>query len=150
MTEVIRRGAVVACLIAGLAWPAVAQEIPRQEAPKQEEKKPEEKKPDEAAAADVNGDWDMTVETQQGPMVVGLTFKVENDKLTGTVKGPQGDLAVTGTITPSEMKFGGTVNTQNGELEITFTGKPEKEKLSGTVAFGTMGTGNWSAVRPKQ
>jgi hypothetical protein len=136
MKWIVRVSVVVLSLIAGVASPSSAQDPP-----KQDEKKTE--------VPDISGAWDLTVETQQGPRTVAVTFKVEKEKLTGTMKSPQGDLELEGTITAAEIKFSTTVPTQNGPLTVKFTGEAEKDKLSGTVDFGA-GAGTWSAVRPKQ
>jgi hypothetical protein len=138
MQQVIRRGVLAFCLVLAVAVTAFAQETP----------KPEEKK--DTDVVDVSGNWDLTIETQQGPMTVGLMFKMDKEKLTGALKSPQGDMELAGSVTSKEMKFVGTYNGQNGALEITFVGTPGKEKLSGTVDFGGRGSGSWSAVRPKQ
>jgi hypothetical protein len=112
----------------------------------QEPPKPDEKK---AEVVDISGKWDLTVQTQQGPMTTSTTFKVEDEKVTGTMQGPQGELAVNGTITATELSFSCVVNTQNGELTIAFTGAPGKDKMEGKVDFGGRGEGGWSAVRAK-
>src|SRR6185436_7668057 len=95
--------AVLAGAIGMWAVPSFAEDPPKPDAPKQEEKKP-----DSGDAVDVSGNWDLTIETQQGPMTVEVSFKVDKDKVTGTIKGPQGNMDVEGTVSPSELAFAGT------------------------------------------
>ena len=100
-------------------------------------------------AAEVKGKWDASIETQQGPMPVTLTFAVEGEKITGTLSSARGDLDVAGTISGSEIKFSGSFDMGGQSIALNFAGKVEGDSMSGTVDFGGMGGGNWSAKRAK-
>ena len=49
-----------------------------------------------ASAADVDGRWLAEFETRRGPSELEFTFKVEGDKLTGTVANMMGDFEIQG------------------------------------------------------
>ena len=98
---------------------------------------------------DVKGTWNMTIESPQGPTNVALKLTVAEAKITGTRESPQGPLPVEGKLDGANLTLVGKVETPNGTIEITFTGKVTGDKMSGEVAFGTFGSGGWSATRAK-
>jgi len=125
----------LACLVAVSAAPAYAQEAPKPDA-----------KP---ATVDVNGVWDMTVESPQGAMQLVATFKQEGEKLTGTQAGQMGEIALEGTVVGDEIKYVINIDMQGQQMAINFAGKVEGEKMSGIFEFGGMGSAAWSATKRK-
>jgi hypothetical protein len=111
-----------------------------------------------AAAVDVTGTWEYTMETQRGPMTSELIFVQTGENLAVTVKriGRDG--------TPTETKGVGTVKGNEIEWKITRAGRDGAEmvttykgtivddnNMKGTMEGGMGGGGSaapeWKAVR---
>src|SRR5262249_7931684 len=75
--------------------------------------------------ADVNGRWTAQVPGRDGqPQETTFTFKVEGDKLTGTVSGRQGDTPIAdGKITGDEISFTVTRERQGATIKQLYKGK---------------------------
>jgi hypothetical protein len=105
---------------------------------------------DAAKPLDIKGNWNMNIETPQGARPVALKFtEVAGENFKGTFDGPQGPLEIAGTLKGSAIQFEANIETPNGSLTLSFEGKIENEKMSGTVAFGSFGSGAWTAERAK-
>jgi hypothetical protein len=100
-----------------------------------------------AQTVDVTGTWDLTFNTQNGPMSAALTLRKEGDKLAGTLSGPQGDVAVEGTQKEAAVALNLSVQTPNGPFAIAMSGTQTGDSLAGTVDFGGRGQGEWSGKR---
>ncbi|MBI1790477.1 MAG: hypothetical protein HYR60_23335 [Acidobacteria bacterium] len=78
-----------------------------------------------AAAADVTGKWTAQVPGRNGTRETTFTFKLDGDKLTGSMTGPQGqEIAISdGKLSGETLSF--TVNVERGGNSIrqTYTGK---------------------------
>jgi len=75
-----------------------------------------------AAAADINGKWSGQVPSRGEAMTATFTFKVDGDKLTGTMTGPQGEVAL------EEGKVSGD------QIAFTMMGGNAKVMFQGTVS----------------
>lgn len=72
-----------------------------------------------AAAADVTGKWSGQVPSRGEAMVATFTFKVDGNKLTGTMTGPQGEVALQeGKVSGDQISF----TTMGGSAKILFQG----------------------------
>ncbi len=103
-----------------------------------------------AAAAQkstVAGEWDASMNTPGGARPFGLVFKVDGEKVTGTVKRNDGELPVQGTIKGSDLTFSYTINYNGHDLVLTFTGKVTGDTIKGNVDFGGNGGDEWNAKR---
>ena len=100
-----------------------------------------------AQTTSVAGDWDASMNTPGGAVAIKLTFKVDGEKLTGTVKRSSGELPLAGTIKGSDISFSYTVNYNGNDLTLTFTGKVTGDTISGNVSFGGQADDGWSAKR---
>ena len=100
-----------------------------------------------AQTATVAGDWDASMNTPGGAVDFRLTFKVDGEKLTGTVKRASGELPLQGTIKGSDISFSYTVNYNGNDITLTFTGKVTSDAMSGNVSFGGQADDGWSAKR---
>jgi hypothetical protein len=123
------------CLVAVSAAPAYAQEAPKPDA-----------KP---ATVDVNGVWDMVVESPQGAMDIVGTFKQEGEKLTGTQASQMGEIALEGTVIGNEIKYVINIDMGGQQMTITFAGKVDGDTMAGIFEFGGMGSAGWSAKKRK-
>ena len=104
--------------------------------------------PDSAAQIkSVAGDWDASMNTPGGARPFKLSFKVEGEKLSGTVGRSNGDVPLQGTIKGSDINFAYTINYNGHDLELFFSGKGDGDSMSGTVSFGGNAEDEWSARR---
>jgi hypothetical protein len=99
------------------------------------------------AQKSIAGDWDATFNTPGGPQPLGLIFKVDGEKLTGTAKRSRGDVPLTGTIKGDDITFSYTIDYNGNPVTLTFTGKVKGDAMSGTVSFNDSASDDWSAKR---
>ena len=101
-----------------------------------------------AQAADVAGEWDVTVNSPQGTNQGLLTLKKDGDAWSGSWKSPRGERALQDiTFKGSELKFAMKINFQGQDAVFTYVGTLDKGALKGSADFAGMATGDWSAVR---
>jgi hypothetical protein len=86
-----------------------------------------------AAAADpLSGDWEGSVETQNGAIAFTLKLKLENDKVIGEIGSQEGSTSLSGTWTDGKLSasfdYNGTPVTMGGTLK--------DGALSGEMSFG--------------
>ena len=100
-----------------------------------------------AQTATVAGEWDAAMNTPGGVRNFKIVFKVDGEKLTGTVKRSAGDVPLEGTIKGNDVQFTYTVNYNGNDLAISMTGKLDGDTIKGTVNFGGAAEDEWSAKR---
>ena len=100
-----------------------------------------------AQSTSVAGEWAASMNTPGGPRPFGLIFKVDGEKLTGTVKRASGDVPLQGTIKGKDITFSYTVNYNGNDLTLSFAGKVDGDNMSGNVSFGGNAEDSWSAKR---
>jgi hypothetical protein len=100
-----------------------------------------------AQTAAVQGEWAASMNTPGGARPFGLVFKVEGEKLTGSVKRSSGDVPLTGSIKGKDISFAYTINYNGNDLTLSFTGKVDGDSIAGTVSFGGNAEDTWSAKR---
>ncbi len=85
-------------------------------------------------AADVNGKWVAQVPGRDGQTrEMTFNFKVEADKLTGTVSGRQGDTPFSdGKISGDDISFIVTANFQGTEVKLLYKGKIAGDEIKFT------------------
>ncbi len=72
-----------------------------------------------AEAADVTGKWSGQVPSRGETMTATFTFKVDGDKLSGTMTGPQGEVVLQeGKVSGDQISF----STTGGNAKILFQG----------------------------
>src|SRR5262245_22937019 len=98
-------------------------------------------------AADVNGKWTAQVPGRDGqPQETTFTFKVEGDKLTGTVSGRQGDTPIAdGKVSGDEISFTVTRERQGATIKQLYKGKVAGDEIKFTRSTEG-GQGNRPAV----
>jgi hypothetical protein len=96
---------------------------------------------------DMSGTWDVTFNTQNGPMAASITIRKDGDKLAGTMTGPQGDVAVEGSQKDNAIALNLSVQTPNGQFAIAMSGRQDGDAVAGTVDFGGRGQGEWTGKR---
>ncbi len=100
--------------------------------------------------AKVDGKWESKFTTPQGDTrTTTYTFKMEGDKLSGTVSGGMGgDTPLTGTVKGNEVKFTVTRQTPNGEMKSEYTATVEGDTMKGSVE-SPRGKRDWTATKAK-
>lgn len=85
-------------------------------------------------AADVNGKWVAQVPGRDGQTrETTFNFKVEADKLTGTVSGRGGDTAFSdGKLKGDDISFTVTANFQGTEVKLLYKGKISGDEIKFT------------------
>ncbi len=103
--------------------------------------------PAHAQAIDMSGTWDVTLNTQNGPMAASMTIRKDGDKLAGTMTGPQGDVAMEGSQKDKTIALNLSVQTPNGLFAIAMSGTVDGDAVAGTIDFGGRGQGEWTGRR---
>ncbi len=103
-----------------------------------------------AFAADIDGKWTATFNTQIGEQHYTYTFKADGEKLTGTAKNDMGTTDITnGTIKGDEISFVENLDFNGNKLEITYTGKITGDEIKFTRKVGDFATEELVAKRVK-
>lgn len=75
-------------------------------------------------AADITGKWTGKIETPNGSRDVNMTFKVDGDKLTGSVAGRQGESPIeNGKVSGDDISFSVTREFNGNKMTSNYTGK---------------------------
>jgi uncharacterized lipoprotein YehR (DUF1307 family) len=91
-----------------------------------------------AYGADITGKWKSESPGRDGtPMTTTYVFKVDGEKLAGTVSGRQGETAISeGKINGDEISFVVVRNFQGEERKIEYKGKVSGDEIKMTITFG--------------
>ena len=82
-----------------------------------------------AAAADITGKWSGQVPSRGEAAAATFTFKIDGDKLTGTMTGPQGEVALDeGKVSGDKISF----TTPGGNAKILFQGTVAGDEIKMT------------------
>jgi hypothetical protein len=100
-----------------------------------------------AFAADVSGNWNLSIETPQGTRTPTMTLTQKGEELTGTYHSQRGDMPLTGTIKGKEIKFGYTMGGGDRSMTISYEGTVEGDSMSGKMTMGQMGEGKFTAKK---
>ena len=104
-------------------------------------------------AADISGKWSAEVQGRQGVMTTTFVFKVESEKLTGTVSGRGGDTAISdGAIKGDDLAFNVVMNFNGNEMKLEYKGKVagEEIKMTRTRPGADMPPQEFTAKRVKE
>ncbi len=101
------------------------------------------------AAADVAGDWALTVETDQGTTAPSVTLEQNGSELTGHYSSETlGEATVTGSVNGNEVRFSLEAEVQGFGLEVVYTGTVQSDgTLTGQIALGDLGGGTFTGKR---
>jgi hypothetical protein len=94
-----------------------------------------------AFAADINGKWKATMEGQAGSTEINFAFKVDGEKITGTVSSERmGELQISeGAIKGDDVSFAIALESQAGAMKITCKGTVAGDEVKLNMQFGEMG-----------
>jgi hypothetical protein len=89
-------------------------------------------------AADISGKWKSSMQTPNGQTREStFNFKVDGDKLTGTLEGPRGSTEISdGKIDGENISFVVVRSFQGNEMKIIYKGKIEGEEIKLKVEVG--------------
>lgn len=100
-----------------------------------------------AQATDVSGEWELTMETQRGPMTQNLKIVQDGEKITVTMVSQRGEITGEGTIKGKDIEWLVKRTGRDGnEMTITYKGTVEGTTMSGTVEM-PMGSMEWKATK---
>ena len=103
-----------------------------------------------AAAVDISGVWDMTLQTPQGEQTVEATFTQLEEAIKVTMPGPQGmEMNGEGTVKDTDVEWTVIVSSPMGEFVLIFKGKVDGETMAGEVQRGDFGPAHWSEKKKK-
>ena len=90
-----------------------------------------------ASAADVDGKWTGSIDSPNGPVNVGFTFKATGATLTGTTTGPDGmEVAIKeGKIEGNNLSFKVTLDFGGMPLELSYKGVLAGTDMKMTIDF---------------
>ena len=100
-----------------------------------------------AQAANVTGEWNFNVQTDQGGGTPVITFKQDGEKLTGKYAGQLGNADLTGTVKGSAIHFTFTIDVQGQQAPVTYDGTVEKNTMKGKLDIGGMVNGTFTATK---
>jgi|SRR5579863_1328799 len=100
-----------------------------------------------ADPANVNGAWDLKLDTPNGPTTPTVTFKQDGETLTGTYKGRAGETELKGTIKGNDIKFSITIHPQGQDLVIEYSGTVDGDTMKGKAKFGEYGEGDFTGKK---
>jgi len=88
-----------------------------------------------ASAADISGKWMGTSQGRDGKArETTFNFKVDGDKLTGTVSGRMGDREISdGKVTGDEISFTVKVSMGDREFKMNYKGKVDGDEIKFTI-----------------
>ena len=99
------------------------------------------------AAADVNGKWTATVETDAGSGSPSFVFKQSGEALTGSYAGAFGEAPITGTVKGDDIEFTFKASADGDAVTCKYKGKISGNQIKGTVDLGSVGTGTFTATK---
>jgi len=100
-----------------------------------------------ASAADVTGNWNLTVENPRGTSNPTMALVQKGEEVTGTYKSQRGEMPVTGTLKGNDLKLSYTVNMQGNSMTINYEGTVDGDSIAGKVVMGQMGEGKFTAKK---
>jgi hypothetical protein len=103
-----------------------------------------------ALAADVDGVWTASFDTQIGEQHYTYTLKADGEKLTGTAKNDMGETKIEdGVIKGKDITFTENLNFQGQTIVIKYTGTLDGDQINFTREVGTFATEKFAAKRQK-
>lgn len=101
-----------------------------------------------APAADLSGDWVLTVETPNGTGTRNVTFEQEGGALSGTISSSMAAGPLVGSIVGDQVSFVATVSMSSGDFDIVYEATLRDGRLvDGIVDLGAYGSGTFTGER---
>lgn len=106
---------------------------------------PSPAKPSATGYKDVTGDWNLVVQTPDGPVKATLSVRLDGNSLSADADSERGLINMSGSLSATEFKLPGFLQT----LPVTLSGTPGIQSMSGVADFGGHALGKWTATRPQ-
>jgi hypothetical protein len=98
---------------------------------------------------DITGQWELTVDSPQGQMVIAATYKQDGEALTGKHVSEMGETPLKGTVKGNDIEYTVTLDFGGQQMTIPHKGKIDGDTITGTAELGDMGTIKFTAKRKK-
>ncbi len=104
---------------------------------------------DGVAQESLSGNWDLTVETEQGEQMFSVSIVQDGENLKATGEIPDfGPIEMTGTRDGADLSLSLELDIDGNVLDIIFMGTlAEDGTIAGTTDVGGFGGGSWTAKR---
>ena len=99
------------------------------------------------AQSNVAGDWNMTIDSDQGSLSATMTFKQDGEKVTGSMPTDQITFEFEGTISDNKLELVAEIDAGGAFLEVTLEATVDGNEITGTLDFGGYGSGDITATR---
>lgn len=96
------------------------------------------------ALANVEGEWEITLETDADSMKPHLSLTQDDESVSGTYKDEFGSVPVTGTVNGNDISLRFRAEIPNENLIVTYTGTVDGSTMKGRVKFGELGEGTFT------
>jgi hypothetical protein len=101
-----------------------------------------------AGQADVNGAWELVIETRNGEMTSTVKFAQDGDKLKVSMTGPRGgETTGEGSIKGDDIQWSVVRNTERGQRTVVYKGTVQGGAMSGQADIGDGRSVPWKAVK---
>lgn len=94
------------------------------------------------------GEWELTMQGQQGAITQTLKLEQHGDKVKGTIISQRGETPIEGTIQGNQIRFSVKRQTPQGERVIEYSGTLDGDTIKGTMGGGQFSR-EWTAKRKK-
>lgn len=99
------------------------------------------------AQSNVAGDWNMTIDSDQGSLSATMTFKQDGEKVTGSMPTDQITFEFEGTISDNKLELVAEIDAGGAFLEVILEATVDGDEITGTLDFGGYGGGDITATR---
>ena len=99
------------------------------------------------AQSNVAGDWNMTIDSDQGSLSATMTFKQDGEKVTGSMPTDQITFEFEGTISDNKLELVAEIDAGGAFLEVILEATVDGDEITGTRDFGGYGSGDITATR---
>ena len=99
------------------------------------------------AQSNVAGDWNMTIDSDQGSLSATMTFKQDGEKVTGSMPTDQITFEFEGTISDNKLELVAEIDAGGAFLEVILEATVDGDEITGTLDFGGYGSGDITATR---
>jgi len=111
--------------------------------------KEKEKTKEEETTIDVNGTWNLKVDSPDGVVNATLILRQSGSTLSGELKTDFGNASIEeGSISGNKMQFSVTLPIGGKPMELVFEGTVEGDSAEGIIDLGEMGIANWAGTKP--
>ncbi len=93
-----------------------------------------------AFAADIDGKWSGSIDTPNGAVNIGFTFKADGSTLTGSMVGPDGaEIKIAdGKVDGNKVSFNATIDFGGMPFTLAYTGEISGTNMKLTMDFAGM------------